>query len=53
MIEKRIATRREAAEFLCCSERKIDRMVQAGKLKSFKIGHGVRFWLADLTSLLQ
>lgn len=52
-MERRIATRREAAEYLRCTERTIDTMARDGRLKSFKIGRGgVRFWLSDLNSLL-
>jgi len=47
----RIATMREAAEFLRLSDTSIRRMVKAGKLKPFKIGSSTRFWLSDLEAL--
>ena len=52
MIERRIATRREAAEYLRCTERHVDRLTKAGRLKAFRMGHSVRFWIADLDALL-
>ena len=53
MIAKRIATRKEAAEFLRVTERTVDMMARDGRLKPFKIGKaGIRFWLADLEAYL-
>jgi excisionase family DNA binding protein len=52
MSNRRIFTRREAAEFLRLTERQVDRLTRAGKLKSFKLGGtAVRFWQADLEAL--
>jgi excisionase family DNA binding protein len=52
MTDHKIFTRREAAEFLRVTERQIDRLKRAGKLKSFRVGGtAVRFWRADLEAL--
>jgi excisionase family DNA binding protein len=52
MNERKIATKREAADYLRCTERHIDVMRKDGRLKSFRMGHGVRFWMSDLMALL-
>jgi excisionase family DNA binding protein len=52
MIDRRIATRREAADYLRCTERHIDRMTRDGRLKAFKMGRSVRFWMSDIHALL-
>jgi excisionase family DNA binding protein len=51
-LKTKIATRREAAEFLRTTERTVDRMTRSGRLKSFRLGRGVRYWLADLEAML-
>jgi excisionase family DNA binding protein len=53
MTTNRLATRREAAEFLRCSERQIDRMARDGRLRPHRLGiRGVRFWTRDLEGLI-
>ncbi len=47
----RIATMREAAEFLRLSDTSIRRLVKAGRLKPFKIGGSTRYWVHDLEAL--
>lgn len=51
-LKPRVATRREAADYLRCTERTLDRMTRAGRLKSFRIGRCVRYWVSDLDALL-
>jgi excisionase family DNA binding protein len=52
-MERRVATRREAADYLRVTERYVDKLRHDGRLKSFKIGKGgVRFWLSDLDALM-
>jgi excisionase family DNA binding protein len=50
--ERRIATRKEAAEFLRVSDRTIENYVTNGKLKARRIGRYVRFEWADLEALI-
>jgi len=50
--DRRIATRREAADFLRCTERHLDRMTRDGRIKSFRVGRSVRFWMSDLHALI-
>jgi excisionase family DNA binding protein len=49
----RLLTRREVSETLRVTERQVDRMTRAGKLKSMKLGGtAVRFWQSAVMALL-
>ena len=45
---KRFLTRREAADYLAISQRKLDQLAASGKLPRVKIDSCVRFDVADL-----
>jgi excisionase family DNA binding protein len=49
----RLLTRREVSETLRVTERQVDRLTRAGKLKSLKLGGtAVRFWHSAVMALL-
>lgn len=45
-------TCREAAAYLCKSERTIQLYVACGKLRAYRVGGGVRYDKADLDALV-
>jgi excisionase family DNA binding protein len=46
---RQLATKREAADdILHVSQRTVERLVKAGKLKPVRLGRMVRFWVDEL-----
>ena len=49
----RLMTVKEAAKYLCISERKLWSMTQAGEIPCVRLGRAVRYDLNDLDSFIQ
>jgi excisionase family DNA binding protein len=49
----RLMTVKEAAKYLCISERKLWSMTQAGEIPAVRLGRAVRYDLNDLDSFIQ
>ena len=52
MTERRYATRRETADMLRVTERTVDRLARAGRLKTHRIGRSVRFLVSNVEALV-
>ncbi len=49
----RLMTSRDAAKYLCISERKLWSMTQAGEIPAVRLGRAVRFDIKDLENFIQ
>jgi excisionase family DNA binding protein len=49
----RLIKKKEAASWLACSTRMIDRLVSAGKLSRVKVLGGVRFRFSEIQAIVQ
>lgn len=48
----KLVTRKQLAEALQVSVRTVDRMVKAGEIPALRVGHSVRFDLAEVLKVL-
>ncbi|MDA1054536.1 MAG: helix-turn-helix domain-containing protein [Planctomycetota bacterium] len=51
--QKQLYSRRESAQYLAISMRKIDKLAAEGELPRVKVGRATRFDLLDLRSLIE
>ena len=52
-MEQRVLTMKEAAEYLKTTRQTILKMINAGKIKSNKVGRGYRFLQEDLDKYIR